>query len=50
VVESYGQGELSRLKSGRGRERHAQPADLVSPARRAANWTRRRCAGATSPR
>jgi integrase len=31
VVESCGQGELSRPKSGRGRERHAQPADLGFP-------------------
>jgi hypothetical protein len=31
VVDCCGQGELSRPKSGRGRERHAQPADLVFP-------------------
>lgn len=31
VVESCGQGELWRPKSGRGRERHTQPAGLVFP-------------------
>ena len=31
VVESCGQGELSRPKSGGGREGHTQPADLGFP-------------------